>query len=164
MEWFPKGRVLFFTVRGEWQCLILQRLDGEIAKAELYAPLLPAILGIPEIRRPLGSIYVMVLNPCSDPLTSMANWRDLESKTRDNCKNRGDSDASVTDRVGRIWIEAPAWRRLVTDHGALELVNWNFPEYRFKKEDNKQLLRGARMAILEQYPALDIFFKHEHEI
>src|SRR4051794_26355660 len=22
VEWFPGGRVLFFTVRGEWQCLI----------------------------------------------------------------------------------------------------------------------------------------------
>jgi hypothetical protein len=164
MEWFPKGKVLFFTVRSEWQCLILQGLDSEIAQAELYAPILPAILGIDEIRQSIGHIHVMVLNPCPKSLSDMADWRDLEDKTRYNCKQRGDSDTSVARRVGTIPIEAPAWKTLVRDQSALEFTDWPFPEHRFKNEDNVQLLRQARATILRQHPELETFFKEEHEI
>ena len=95
MEWFPKGKVLFFTVRGEWQCLIVHGLDSEIAKAELYAPVLPAILGIGEIGQAIGKASVIVLNPSPIRLAEMKNWTDLQDKTKENCERRGDSFASV---------------------------------------------------------------------
>ncbi|MCJ7729207.1 MAG: hypothetical protein MUO27_04935 [Sedimentisphaerales bacterium] len=164
MEWFAKAKVLFFTVRDEWQCLILHDLDGEVAKAELYAPILPAILGIPDISQAIGNTHVVVLNPSPERLTNMPDWSDLKSRTRDNCKQRGDSDNSVAKRVGTIPTEAPAWRTLVKEQGALEFTDWPFPEYRFKKEDSRQLLRKARRKILGHHPELEIFFKKEDEI
>ena len=164
MEWFSKGRVLFFTVRGEWQCLILHGLDGEIAKAELYAPVLPAILGIAEIGQAIGKTAVIVLNPSPISLAEMPNWTDLQEMTQENCEKRGDSAVSVAKRVGTIPIEAPAWRKLVTEYDALEIKDWQFPEYKFKTEDNRQLLLRARSIILELRPELDVFFKKKDTI
>jgi hypothetical protein len=164
MIWYPRGKVLFFTVRGEWQCLILQGLDGEIAKAELYAPVLPAILGIADIGQSLGTSHIMVLNPSPAPLCAMSDWHDLQARTRENCSRRGDREQSVDRRVGTITTEAPAWRRLATDWNACELTNWPFPEYRYQREDRRHLLREARATILERSRQLKIFFKKEHEI
>lgn len=164
MEWFPKSKILFFTVRGEWQCLILHELCGEIAKAELYAPVLPAILSIAEIGQTIGSARVMILNLSPVPLAQMSDWTDLQAMTHDNCTRRGDTPKSVANRVGTIPTEAPAWRILATTQGAVEFTNWSFPEYRFKTEDNRQLLRDARKLILTEHPDLGVFFKTEDQI
>ena len=159
MQWFEGARILFFTVRGEWQCLFLQGLDGEIAKAEVYAPALPAMLSVDSIREALGSPTVLFLNPVSTSITTMTDWADLEEKTRENCSSRGDTDESIQKRVGTIGLEAPAWRSLVMEQGAIELTGWPFPEARFKKENNSELLRAARQFILRQSPDLAVFFK-----
>jgi hypothetical protein len=147
-----------------WQCLFLRDLDGYIAKAELYAPVLPAMLGIAEIREALGSPRVLVLNPASTPLAKMPDWTELKDKTRQYCGRRGDTEKSVAEREGTIAAEAPAWRTLVAEQGAIELIGWPFPEYRFKTEDNSQLLRDARHSILSVAPDLGTFFKQEDEL
>src|SRR5713226_5098522 len=78
MEWFAKAKILFFTVRGEWQCLIFYGRQGEIGKAELYAPALPAMLGIPEINDAIGIPSVVVLNPAVSSVTGMRDgWTEL---------------------------------------------------------------------------------------
>lgn len=164
LEWCPKSKVLLFTVRGEWQCLILYGLENEIAKAELYAPIIPAILGITEISKSIGKIKVIVLNPSKIHLSEMSSWTDLQEITRENCKRRGDSSISIAKRVSTIPIEAPAWRALIADYHAIEITNWQFSEYRFKVEDNRHLLIEARRTILNISPELDIFFKNEGEI
>ena len=164
MEWFAKAKVLFFTVRGMWQCLILQHLNGDIAKAEFYAPVLPAMLGIAEIRDALGDPRILVLNPASTPLIDMADWKELQNKTREYCTRRGDPIDSVQKRVGSIELEAPAWRTLVGERGAIDLTAWPFPEYRFNGEDNSNLLRDARRLILHRDPGLERFFKREDEL
>jgi hypothetical protein len=161
MEWFPRAKVLFFTVRGMWQCLILQGLEGEIAKAELYAPVLPAMLKVEEIREAIGCPVILVLNPAPTPLLEMLDWQELESKTRENCAWRGDSSDSVEKRVRTIRVEAPAWRALIAEQGAIELTSWAFPEFRFKKEDERELLRQARSVILRGHPQLGVFLKPE---
>jgi len=164
MEWFAKARVLFFTVRGEWQCLVFHGLHGKIAKAELYAPILPAILGIAEIGEVIGSVQVMVLNPSSVPLSQMSDWTDLKDKTQDNCERRGDSLNSIDKRVRTIPNEAPAWRTLIVAQSAIEFTNWPFPEYRFNKENERQLLCELRNYILPDHHELSKFFKTEDEI
>ncbi|MEW6369069.1 MAG: hypothetical protein AB1714_30950 [Acidobacteriota bacterium] len=164
MEWFPTARVLFFTVRGVWQCLILHNLDADVAKAELYAPVLPAMLGIAEIKDAVGVPHVLVLNPSSTPLAEMFDWKDLEKKTEQNCAQRGDSPKSVQQRVGTIPTEAPAWRTLVVHQGAIELTGWPFPEHRFKTEDRSMLLREAKDFTLRHAPELRDFFKDDDEL
>jgi hypothetical protein len=164
MEWFPKSKILFFTVRSIWQCLILHNLTGTIAKAELYAPILPAMLSITEIHDSIGISRVLVLNPASISLTEMSDWKELEEKTKTNCEKRKDPAKSVDERVGTIIDEAPAWRTLIGEQGAYELEKWPFPEYRFMIEDNSQLLQEARRFILRRYPNLEEFFKLEDEL
>lgn len=164
MEWFAKAKVLFFTVRGDWQCLFLNALDGDIAKAELYAPILPAMLGITEIHGAIGTPRVLVLNPVSTRLADMLDWSELEAKTEENCKLRNDPPSSVQKRKKSIIGEAPAWRTLAAGKGAIELTSWPFPEYRFRQEDNHQLLRNARSFILRLAPDLGSFFRPEDEL
>jgi hypothetical protein len=50
IHWFPQAMVLFLKVRKDWQALFLQGLDGEIGKAEIYAPAVPILLANPQIR------------------------------------------------------------------------------------------------------------------
>jgi hypothetical protein len=164
MEWFPRARVLFFTVRGEWQCLVLHGLQGAVAKAELYAPVLPALLELPGIGNALGNTRVLVLNPSTDSLLDMADWADLETRTRQNVQLRGDPPASVQKRVDTIPTEAPAWRAILKTAAGREVRGWFFAEHRFKNEDKRQLLREARKVILENHPDLAIFFKKDGEI
>jgi hypothetical protein len=159
MEWFPKARVLFFTVRGEWQCLVLHGLEGAVAKAELYAPVLPALLALPGIGAALGNARVLVLNPSHESLLEMSDWADLESRTQQNVELRGDAQSSVQKRVGTIPTEAPAWRAILKTAAGREVKGWPFAEHRFKKEDKRQLLREARKVILDTHPDLAIFFR-----
>ncbi len=164
MEWFAKTKVLFFTVRGEWQFLILQDLEDQVAKAELYAPVLPALFSLPEICQLMGRTRVLILNPSPHGLLEMSDWEDLQSRTRDNIVRRGDLTRSVDRHVDTIAIEAPAWRTLIRENDALELTNWPFPEYRFAEENQEQLLLEARKTILRLDPELTVFFKNENEI
>ena len=164
MEWFPKARVLFFTVRGEWQCLVLHGLAGGVAKAELYAPVLPALLEIPGIGDAMGITRVLVLNPSPESLLEMADWEDLKDRTRENVQRRGDPPDSVQKRVSTIPTEAPAWRAILKTAAGREVKSWPFAEYRFKNEDRRQLLREARRVILDIHPDLAIFFKKDGEI
>jgi len=164
MEWFPKARVLFFTVRGEWQCLVLHGLEGTVAKAELYAPVLPAVLELPGIGDALGNTRVLVLNPSPESLLGMADWTDLGTRTRQNVQLRGDSEVSIQKRVGTIPTEAPAWQAILRTEAGREVKGWSFAEHRFKNEDKRQLLREARRVILETHPDLEIFFKGDGEV
>jgi hypothetical protein len=164
MEWFPKARVLFFTVRGEWQCLVLHGLQGAVAKAELYAPILPALLNLPGIGDAMGNTRVLVLNPSPHSLLNMADWADLETRTRQNVQLRGDSQGSVQKRVRTIRTEAPAWSNVLGTPAGREVKGWPFVEHRFKKEDKRQLLCEARKMILDEHPDLAIFFKKDDEI
>lgn len=165
MEWFRRAKVLFFTVRrDEWQFLILHGINGDVAKAELYAPVLPAMLRLTEIHDAIGATRLLVLNPASKRLADMSDWGELETKTEENCKRRGDQPKSIEERKKSISVEAPAWRTLVTEHAAIEVTNWPFPEYRFNNEDKGQLLRDARSFILRLAPDLENFFKPEDRL
>lgn len=164
MDWFPKAKMLFFTVRGEWQVLVLHGLQGTVAKSELYAPVLPAVLELPGIGDALGNTRVLVLNPSPVSLLDMTDWTDLEARTRRNVELRGDPQGSVQKRVGTITTEAPAWRAILRTAAGREVKGWSFAEHRFKNEDKRQLLPQARDAILGDHPDLAIFFKMDGEI
>lgn len=172
IKWCPKSKVLFFKVRDEWQFLILNGLEGDIAKAEIYAPVLPTLLSIPDIRNIFGMIQIVVLNPANQSVTKMQDWKQLEEKTRNNCIKRSDPSASVQKRVSSVAEEAPAWKKLIEDYGATEYCSWQFPEYLYKKpipavsmvEHQKQILLKAHQYFLGGNPDLEVFFKIEDEI
>ena len=172
IDWFPKSEVLFFKVRDDWQFLILNGLEGQIAKAEIYAPVLPTFLSTPSISSLLGKTDIIVLNPALKSVTVMRDWKDLEAKTEHNCTERGDSFKSVQRRVASIANEAPAWQKLILENDATEYSSWEFPEYIYKRpapgirmlEHQKRTLMGVRNRLLEGNPGLDIFFKTGEEI
>jgi hypothetical protein len=62
VDWFSKSRVALFEVRGEWQCLLLGAVSATHAKAEIYAPVVPALVGRPDIRAALGALTIVILN------------------------------------------------------------------------------------------------------
>ena len=172
MEWFPRAKVLFFKVRDDWQCAILNRLEGQIAKAEIYAPILPTLLSTPDISDLLGKTEIILLNPAPQSVTAMQDWKRLEKETQHNCTERGDTLKSVKDRVDSIAGEAPAWKRLIREYAATEYCAWEFPEYLYKRpspgvgmvEHQKRTLIKARDCLLEGNPDLGTFFKSEDEI
>lgn len=172
VEWFPRSEVLFFKVRDDWQLLILKGLESSTAKAEIYAPVLPTLLSIEAIKKTLGEVWIIVLNPAHQSVTVMRDWKELEEKTRDNCKRRGDDDESVVKRVKSIAEEAPAWKELIENYGAMEYCDWQFSEYLYKEpglgismvEHQKQILLQARECLLKANPDLNVFFKSEGEI
>ena len=178
VEWFPKSQTVFFRVREDWQLLFLGDLTGKSAKAELYAPILPVLLSIDEVRERLGHIDTVVLNPAPDSICAMSKskcWTALQMKTEWNCSQRGDSVKSVCDRVASAAREAPAYARLITDCSATEYVGWGFPEYAYQdrhKTDpgvdllthQQQTLIGARSCLLSKNPNLARFVKSEDGI
>ena len=173
VKWFPNSKVLFFKVRDDCQLLILKGLKGKTAKAEIYAPILPAILSIPDIHSILGKVRIVVLSPASQSVAVMQNWRELEGKTRYNCEQRGDDSKSVEKRVKSVDEEAPAWKELIKSHRAMEYCDWQFPEYLYKRpgssgvsmvEHQKQILLKARQCLLEANSDLRVFFKTKDEI
>ena len=173
IEWFPKGRVLFFEMRGGWQLLILSGLEGQIAKAELYAPILSTLLSDPDTSSLLGRrIEVIILNPAPQSVMEMPDWQPLEEKTRHNCTERGDTSASIRKRVGSAAQEALAWKQLIQEHAATEYDAWEFPEYLYKRpapgvgmlQHQRRTLIKARHCLLEQNPGLGVFFKGDDEI
>jgi hypothetical protein len=172
MEWFPRAKVLFFKVRDDWQCVILNGLEGQTAKAEIYAPILPTLLSTPDISDLLGKTEIILLNPAPQSVTAMQDWKRLEKETRHNCTGRGDSLKSVQDRVRSIAGEASAWKQLIQEYAATEYCAWEFPEYLYKRpppgvgmvEHQKRTLIQARSRLLEGNPDLGLFFKREDEI
>jgi len=169
IEWFPRAKVLLYKMRGDWQLLVLNGLDGPIAKAEIYAPILPTLLSTPHISSLFGQVEIVVLNPAPESVMVAPDWKRLESKTKENCTGRGDSSKSIQDRVRSIAREAPAWKRLVLDHAATEYCDWEFPEYLYKRPPpgvgmvghQKQMLTRARKRLCDGNPDLDAFFKDE---
>ncbi len=49
VDWFPKVRVAFFDVRGEWQFLLLGSLESQLAKAEVFGPIVPVLFKRPDV-------------------------------------------------------------------------------------------------------------------
>jgi len=173
IEWFPRGKVLFFKVRRDWQFLILSGVEGQVAKAEIYAPILPTLLSNPEISGLLGGkIQIVILNPAPESVMVMQDWNCLEEETRQNCEERGDSPESVRKRVSSVAEEAPVWKQLIQEHAATEYCAWEFPEYLYKRtpsgvdsaQHRKQTLIKARNRLLEGNPGLVMFFKGDDEI
>lgn len=173
IKWYPKSKVLFFTVRGVWQCLFLDNAElaqAELAKAEIYAPVLVILLkDCDGFREALGEIQIVVLNPATQSLTKITDWNELKAKTQENCRNRGDSDESIRKRSQYIDAEAPAWKALIAQYQATEYVGWPFAEYYYPKEDKYRAARGAlllqaRDSLLRCNPSLKDFFKAEEKI
>ena len=134
VEWYPKAGVTFFTVRGEWQFIIVPIDTGTLAKMEIYAPVLPTLLTINDFSAALGARKILVLNPAPKSLSTMRGWRVIEERTQHNCRERGDSEKSIQKRVNSVAFEAPYWRELVDRHGAMEAIDWQFPEYVYKQD------------------------------
>lgn len=180
VEWFPKSEILFFKVREEWQLLILAGLNNNeennnkerLAKAEIYAPVLPVILSIQEIRNLLGEIHIIVLNPANQSIIEMQDLRELELKTYYNCIERGDYPISLEKCVKSIREEMPAWIKLIEDYAATEYWPWKYPEYLYKTPDEgttllehqKHILKETRECLLEKNPDLSTFLKTDDEI
>ena len=156
VEWYPRAGLTFFTVRGEWQCVIVPSDTGTLAKMEIYAPVLPTLMTIDEFVAALGTVKIVVLNPAQETLSSTSDWTEIEKRTRHNCRERGDSDKSVEKRVKSVALEAPYWRDLVEKHGAIEAVHWQFPEYIYKERPDS--LEEARQCLLELDRTLGGFF------
>lgn len=162
LQWFPETGTLFIKVRDIWQFLMLDALPEGIAKAEIFAPAVPSILENPEICSRFGKTSVVILNP-ANPIATLEALDPIKNKTRENCTRRGDSQVSIDQRVDSIDEEVQAWKQLIAI-GAVEIANWDFPEYKYDLEGETETLRGARRAILENCPDLELFFKKEEEI
>lgn len=156
VEWYPEAAAAFFTVRGEWQCMIVPSDTGALAKLEIFAPVLPTLMTIKEFTAALGAAEIVVLNPAPTSLISMTDWTALEERTRYNCKERGDSDKSVQKRVNSVTTEAPFWRELVEKHGTIEAVDWQFPEYICKADPDA--LEKAKQRLIGLKTTLGQFF------
>jgi len=156
VEWYPKACVAFFTVRGEWQCMIVPSDMGTLAKMEIYAPVLPTLLTINEFGKALGDCKIIVLNPAPESLLTMSNWTLLEDRTQHNCSERGDSEKSIQKRVKSVASEAPYWCDLVKTYGAIEAVDWQFPEYIYKQDADAN--EKAKQRLLSQDGTLEQFF------
>jgi hypothetical protein len=156
VEWYPRAGVVFFTVRQEWQCILVPSDTGAIAKMEIYAPVLPTLLTIAEFVQALGDVKIVVLNPALESLSVMNTWIEIEKRTWQNCKNRGDTDKSAEKRAKSVKSEAPYWRELVEKHRAIEAVGWPFPEYICKA--NPDSLKQAKSHLLGLAGTLHQFF------
>jgi len=173
VEWFPRSQVLFLKVRHIWQLLPLRGLAGQLAKVEMHAPVLPALLSNPDVSSLLGNEKaIIILNPAPESVTGMQDWNQLEEKTRQNCTRRGDSPESIAERAGSTADEALAWRWLIQEHAATEYTAWEFPEYLYREpppglrplEHRKHVLLQARQRLLSGNPDLRVFLKGEEQI
>jgi hypothetical protein len=117
---------------------------------EVYAPVLPTLMNIREFTTALGTAKILVLNPAPESLLSMSDWSAIEERTRYNCRKRGDSEKSIQKRVASVAVEAPYWRQLIVDHGALEAVDWKFPEYVYKENPHAPVKAKASLLGLDR--------------
>jgi hypothetical protein len=162
VHWFPQARTLFIKVRNEWQVLLLEGLPSGVAKAEIFAPVVPVLLANPQVRHVFGRVSVVILNPAG-PLATLTDLADIKSKTRHNCEKRGDTPDDVSERVDSVDQEVEAWRQMIS-LGATEYPNWEFAEYVYREKGENETLLAARSALLERSPQLEIFFKTKAEI
>jgi hypothetical protein len=162
VDWFVKANATTFDVRGEWQCLLLGGLSAKYAKAEVYAPALPALLQRPEIRNVFGALTMVILNPVS-PLRALGNdFATLKSATAENCLKRGDSPKSIEKRTNSIDEEAEAWMRIL-EAGGTEYAQWEFAEYTYRGNETETKL-AARSRLVAGNPAIAKFLKSEDDI
>lgn len=162
VHWFSQSMTLFLKVRKDWQLLFLVGLDAAIGKAEIYAPVIPILLEIPQIRHVFGRLSMVLLNPV-DNLAKLKSLESLKEETGKNCKLRGDKPESINDRIRSIDDEVPAWLEMLK-LGATEYSNWQYAEHVYQTGDKKLKLIEARKTLIEKNPRLEIFFKTEEEI
>lgn len=170
--WYTRAKTLIFKVRKEDQILILLGIKGKSAKAEIYAPVLPFVLATKDVRDVFGKIEIIVLNPVQQSVTTMTNWKELEERTYENCKERGDTEQDSAERVRSVAKEAPVWRKLLVEHAATEYNAWEFPEYLYKKlpqgttlpEHQKDLLTRAWDCLTEKNERLKEFLMEKSNI
>lgn len=171
-ECVPQAGIIFFKVRDDWHLLFLEGLNADIAKAEIYAPVIPTLLSQPWISGVFGKTEVVVLHPANQKLSNMADWSELEEKTHKNCLLRGDEAISVNKRVDSIKEEAPAWKLMIKE-GATEYENWQFPEHAYKPKGvtgsaivkhQVLMLLKAKAALTAKNSRLEALFKTDAEI
>ena len=162
VEFFPKAKAAFFDVRGDWQFLLLGSLQAEIAKAEIFGPVVPALFNRPDVHAIFGDFSIIILNPV-DPLRTLnGNYQRMKRKTEENCRKAGRSEKDIRKRVDSIDEDAMAWLAML-DLGGIEFPNWAFPEYVYQ-EDRITKLIAAKRALLDRNPALESFFLSDHDI
>lgn len=172
VEWFPTPKLLFFKVRNNWQLLILEGIDADIGKAEIYAPVIPVLFSQPQIRHIFGKTEVVVIHSGANMLGNMSKWTDLENETEKNCRLRGDDKDSITNRKNSIKEEAPIWKKMI-EQGATEYENWQFSEHTYQSKAIRDkvvlahqvpILLRAKKALMKKNSRLEVFFKTDDEI
>ena len=166
VEFFPNAQATFFDVRGDWQCLLLGSLQAELAKAEIFGPVVPALFTRPDVQTIFGDFSIIILNPVEPLKTLNSNYRGMKDKTEENCREAGRSEKDIKKRVDSIddpkASEAEAWLAML-DLGGIEYPNWAFPEYIFK-EDRITKLIEAKKVLLAKNRALESFFLSDDDI
>lgn len=166
VEWFPEASAAFFDVRGEWQCLLLGALQAQLAKAEIFAPIVPVLFSRPDVQALFGDLSIVILNPV-EPLASLkGDYQTLKKATESNCRKAGRNTKDIEKRVKSIddpkAPEAAAWLAMLK-LGGIEFSNWAFPEYAYQNE-RKQTLLEARNVLATRSRALGEFLLSEDEI
>jgi len=166
VEWFPKSRIAFFDVRGEWQCLLLGGLEAHLAKAEIYGPVVPVLFSRQEVRDLFGDLSIIILNPVQSLARLDGDYLTLKDATKDNCERAGRSPSEIKKRVDSIddpkAPEAKAWLTML-QLGGHEFYNWTFPEYVYQ-DNRKQKQIDVRRFLVSKSPILEEFLLSEDEI
>ena len=69
------------------------------------------------------------------------------------------SEKNIEKQFKSIDFEISGWKRLINESSNSEYLNWQFPEFRYYKEDYKKIQTQAYHTILKQNPYLRKFFK-----
>lgn len=163
VEWFPKTRTTFFSVRGEWQCLLLGSLNAQFAKAEIFAPAVNVLFQQQNIRQLFGNVSILILNPGRSLRECNGNYDSLKKSTAKNCKMAGRCDKEIKKRCDFIDDEVSVWLAMLDTCDAIEFSEWRFPEHVYKTNRALMLIE-ARKTLLSSAPSLGVFFKEEDEI
>lgn len=162
LEYFRKAQTVFFKVRSDWQFLVLGNMESELAKAEIYGPVVPSLLSRKEIKAIFGELFIIILNPVK-PLKSLdGDYEELKKATRENCAQAGRSEKDTQKRIDSIDVEVESWLKMI-DEGGIEASNWAFPEYKYRNNRNETLI-SAKHTLLELNPELESFFLSDEEI
>ncbi len=162
VEIYRQARVCVLDVRGTPQVLFLDELSPTTVKCEIYGPAACVLFQNPEIRAVLGELFVVALNPAG-PLGSPGASRDIAAMTFENCRRRGDDEATAEKRAASVADEVESWRDLLKLGAGDEHCNWEFPEYRYRA-DKVGTLVAARKRLIDRRPELARFFLTETAI